>query len=272
MLDDALTLARLGWSVFPLRGKVPWIAKADGGSGVYDATTDANLIRRWWTAWPTANIGVQLNGMAIIDVDAERCGHDTFDKLLARHDLDAGPCTMTGGGGLHWWFKADPGVKTGTDRLKVDPDDTGVDVKTGPGSYAVVPGSIHPNGTAYLWLPNYGPERPLPTLPASLVAELNPPRPEPKAPLVPATGKASRYGEATLANLVAEIETAPQGERHRTLIRSAIRVGELARDGHLNPMDAYAVLVAAGVRAYAGQRSEADIERCVADGMVKAVA
>ncbi len=259
--------ANLGVRVLPLSGKVPRISKIDGGNGVHDATTDGDLIREWWTRWPEANIGVALDGMAIIDVDPRHCGDEHFDRLLAAHHFDAGPCTLTGGGGMHWWMKAHPAIKTAPDQFG-----PGIDVKTDAGSYAVAPPSIHPSGTTYRWLPNYGPERPLPTLPESLVEELNLPKREAKTPLIPAAGKSNRYGEVALSNLVAEIETAPQGERHRTLIRSAIRAGELARDGHLNPMDGYAVLVAAGVRAYAGQRSEADIERTVADGMVKAVA
>ena len=59
-LDDALAYAARGWPVFPLRPgeKVPLIAKAAGGNGVHDATTDPDQIRAWWTKHPTANIGL----------------------------------------------------------------------------------------------------------------------------------------------------------------------------------------------------------------------
>jgi hypothetical protein len=57
-LDAALAYAARGWPVLPLRGKVPRIRKAAGGSGVHDATTDLEQIKQWWTKWPDANIGI----------------------------------------------------------------------------------------------------------------------------------------------------------------------------------------------------------------------
>ena len=35
---------RLGWAVFPLRGKVPLISERDGGHGYLDATVDSAQI------------------------------------------------------------------------------------------------------------------------------------------------------------------------------------------------------------------------------------
>ncbi len=271
MLDAALDYARRGLRVFPLRGKKPWIAVADGGHGVYDATDDADLIRRWWRAWPSANIGVQLTGMAIIDVDAGRCGHDTFDALLEIHNFDPGPCVLTGGGGMHWYFQAHPGVKTGTDRLKVKPDDTGVDVKSGPGSYAVVPGSIHPNGTAYLWLPNYGPERPLPEFPSSLIAELNPPKavtaPRPAATRSSAPG----HGPRALAGLARTVENAAEGERHAILFWASCCAGELIRDRLVDGGAAYDALEAAAFVAYGPDADPNHVGRTIVDGVKKVV-
>ena len=57
LADVALAYAEAGWEVFPLRGKVPAIPKADGGKGVLDATTDLEQVAAWWHRMPDANIG-----------------------------------------------------------------------------------------------------------------------------------------------------------------------------------------------------------------------
>jgi putative DNA primase/helicase len=57
-LDAALGYAARGWPVFPLRRKIPLIAKADDGHGHHDATTDTAVISDWWTQYPNANIGI----------------------------------------------------------------------------------------------------------------------------------------------------------------------------------------------------------------------
>src|SRR5258708_4431274 len=54
-LEYALAYARVGFAVFPCRprGKEP-ITK----HGFKDATRDEAQIRKWWTRWPDANIGI----------------------------------------------------------------------------------------------------------------------------------------------------------------------------------------------------------------------
>src|SRR5262245_24333267 len=71
ILGGALDFGKRGWRVFPCFeatakgecgcgdsscenvGKHPRIARWPGL-----ATTDSKTIRRWWTKWPTANIGI----------------------------------------------------------------------------------------------------------------------------------------------------------------------------------------------------------------------
>ena len=72
LLEAALDLASSGFAVFPCkpRGKEPLTLH-----GFKDATRDEAQIRRWWTRWPNANIGLptgEENGIVVIDVDGDK--------------------------------------------------------------------------------------------------------------------------------------------------------------------------------------------------------
>ncbi len=58
MIDLAVHYARSGYRVFPLApgSKIPAISKEKGGHGCLDATRDINIIERWWTEYPDANV------------------------------------------------------------------------------------------------------------------------------------------------------------------------------------------------------------------------
>jgi hypothetical protein len=65
-LQNALTIARNGCYVHPLvpRDKMPLA----GGNGYHDATRDEELIREWWEATPTANVGINLQKSGVMDI------------------------------------------------------------------------------------------------------------------------------------------------------------------------------------------------------------
>src|SRR5688572_8635175 len=72
MVEHALAYAKRGWRIFPVwymkdgrcacgkkdcrKAKHPIGTLAP--NGFKDATTDADVIRRWWSAHPDANIGI----------------------------------------------------------------------------------------------------------------------------------------------------------------------------------------------------------------------
>lgn len=132
------------WRVFPLKGKKPLTPR-----GFKNATTDRQVIERWWsTDHPGANIGVRTgSGLLVLDVDDRRGGHDTLHDLGLK--LPDTPSSLTGGGGAHYYLTTDRYIRSRTD---VWP---GVDVKA-VGGYVVAPSSTHPSGRPYEW--EYSPE------------------------------------------------------------------------------------------------------------------
>lgn len=160
----AVYYASLGWPVFPLapREKRPLLSKKDGGNGVLDATTDVDIIVGWWTAHPTANVGIATGGDAalyVVDIDAEEGEH-----ALSRYGtLPPTPESRTGKG-RHLLFRWAEGRNTaGALGPKID--------TRGTGGYIVAPPSVHPNGGRYRWhvSPN---SAPVADLPPSMVETL----------------------------------------------------------------------------------------------------
>jgi len=188
-LDAALLYAQAGCAVFPLHTIVK--GKCTCGrpgcdspgkhprtqNGVSEASTDAATIRRWWERWPTANIGMRMDGLVAVDVDPRNGGEATFDDLNAKHG--GLPDTWTqrsGSGGAHYVFKARPGVQYNG---KAGP---GVDLKHG-NAYLVVEPSNHVSGGVYSWLDETGPldGSPLAEAPAWLGAQPTAGKPAEKA-------------------------------------------------------------------------------------------
>lgn len=144
----ALRYAEIGWHVLPVetRGKVPVGRLVP--RGMLDATTDPDVIRRWWGQSPGANIGISLaqSGLVAVDVDPRNGGAETFERVQAEHgSLRSDVMAFTGGGGEHHVFVVPPGVHVSLPGT-LGP---GVDLKCN--GYIVVEPSVHPSGTAYGW-------------------------------------------------------------------------------------------------------------------------
>jgi hypothetical protein len=146
MLAYAKKYISLGWHVLPLTPgtKQPFSRLAP--KGVHSASNDLETINHWWTAEPTAGIGVAMlpSGLVTIDIDPRNGGFETMERLESVHGaLVSDVLALTGGGGEHRVFYS--GLVTGLPG-KLGP---GVDVKAD--GYICVEPSVHPNGKAYNW-------------------------------------------------------------------------------------------------------------------------
>ena len=159
---------QFGWRVFPLHtvdargcsckreecgapGKHPRTQK-----GCLDATSDAEQVKRWWTQWPDANVGVATGrGLVVVDIDPAAGGDNGFVECRKR--LGALPDTveaLTGGGGRHIYLATPAGVEV---RNSASTLARGVDVR-GDGGYVVAAPSVHASGKAYAWEASSRPE------------------------------------------------------------------------------------------------------------------
>jgi hypothetical protein len=281
LADAALAYAARGWPVLPLapRTKIPAIAKRDGGRGVYDATTDPELIRAWWDRWPEANVGIAA-GAAFwcLDVDyggwdaTKPDGADAFALLTGRYGpLPATVQQLTGGGGWQFLFRANERIGNGVGFLP------GLDTRSA-GGYITAPPSVHPDtAKPYQWRRGHEPGAlELAPAPAWLLALIKPPPPPPRP--TAASGRsgdrrrihaADSYGQAALAGEVQAVATAGEGTRNNALFMAAARLGELAAAGKLEKSSIRAALAAAGESC---GLARIEIQRTIESGLRRGLA
>lgn len=104
MKQATLDLAEKGFRVFPVLPlrKNPHLEK-----NLILATTDAEQIERWWSTWPTANIGIATEGLLVLDIDDPSSEFMTPEKWA---DLQGAPTSSTPRGGSHYWFRQPEGA------------------------------------------------------------------------------------------------------------------------------------------------------------------
>lgn len=136
---SALRYAEHGWAVFPLRDrdKVPLLR----GNWRELATVDPEQITEWWSANPSANIGLPTGiTFDVLDVDGPE-GLESLNALAPQYRHD-GPVVLTGRG-YHLFL-----LPTGHgNRANLAPK---LDYR-GAGGYVAAPPSIHPSGRTYQW-------------------------------------------------------------------------------------------------------------------------
>lgn len=149
--NAALEYAARGWHVHPLRQGAKQPVTANGKN---DATDHLPTVFKWWqdgSALSAYNIGISCNpsGLVVLDIDPRNGGSETL--AWAESKLGRLPDTVmaiTGGDGLHYYFRH-PG---GTLRGKAG---DGIDVKDH--GYVLAPPSLHPSGERYEWAVGHAP-------------------------------------------------------------------------------------------------------------------
>lgn len=145
MLAAALALVGRGWPVFPCvpGGKRPLGRLVP--NGFHGATTDIELVTRWWTAYPTANVAIPTGHptVDVLDVDVKPAGTgwEAFNRCKAAGFLPRPLAVVaTPSGGLHCYY---PGTSQACSSLPRH----FIDFKAA-GGYVLVPPSIV-DGTRY---------------------------------------------------------------------------------------------------------------------------
>lgn len=163
----ALFYASLGWAVFPIRPgtkksfySYPEFKNPETGSAYswkYQATSDPERVRRYWTEHPEAGIGCatgqQSGGLYVLDLDKEKTstkdGAEHFREWQAKNGKanTKTPVSVTGSGGRQLFFHSAARLDTVKAAIY---EGYGVDTR-GDGGFVVLPPSTHPNGNAYAW-------------------------------------------------------------------------------------------------------------------------
>jgi len=254
--EHAIDLALQGFAVFPLRPgtKEPLVKDWER-----QATTDPQLITRWWNSTPNANIAIACgpSNLFVIDLDAakrpgdSRHGQRTLIALANGREIPRTFTVASARGGRHLYFQQPEGAAlrntAGSERAGLGPL---IDTR-GHGGYVVAPGSVFEGGS-------YRIERDasVAPLPSWIVSELETRKspaastPAPSPSREPVTGRRrSAYGEAALRRSADTVSSAPEGTRNDTLNREAFRLGRLVGGGVLDQNDAATALRCAARKA-----------------------
>lgn len=114
-------------------------------------TADTALADAWQGEGYNVGI-VPGDEIVIVDIDPRNGGHATFAGLCEHQQKPSTVISLTGGDGLHMFFRWD--TAWGKPRGTLG---AGVDVKYGDNCHVVAPGSVHPNGSEYRWKPGNSP-------------------------------------------------------------------------------------------------------------------
>jgi len=161
----ALAYASLGWAVVPLHEPTAHGCTCYAGPecrtagkhprtehGVREASTDADAIVRWWTRWPTANVGIATglpSGVVVLDLDPRNGSEETIETFAGLgQTLSPTVEALTGGGGSHRFYRH-PRLAAGLEVWNTTIG-AGVEVKA-TGLLVVAEPSLHPSGRRYAW-------------------------------------------------------------------------------------------------------------------------
>jgi hypothetical protein len=270
LVGAALRYAALGWAVFPLHfpirggcscgpdcsspGKHPY-----KDIGFKLATILLFMIVRWWQWRPNANVGIHVgdSGLVVVDIDPRHGGR--VDSLPLSEADRITPTVITGGGGLHLYYRAPIGLNISNSNQLLPP---GIDVRAGV-SYVVAPPSEHESGRRYAWLLDRAPwEVRLLPLPAALVPMLKirdwPVQKRkdssPVSPMPVAQATRHPYVQSALQRELNKLIHSPQGRRNITLNEVAFNLGQFVQADLLDRSEVEALLTKIALSIGLGER------------------
>jgi Bifunctional DNA primase/polymerase, N-terminal/Primase C terminal 1 (PriCT-1) len=217
-IEAALEFAELGARIVPARGKNPGALLGKGWQ--HKASRDPKVVRRWFSDWPTANVGALPDGaFAPLDVD-DPVGLEALARVAPVPET---PRYLTGGapGRARLLFAMPDSEPHGRTLVP------GVQLRHGA-LLSIVPPGIHPDtGAAIEWTTSLD-EVPLAQLPGAWLS-----------------GARAGAGRAANGRREYVARDIPEGERHETLLSIA---------GHLVARRVDPVLVLELVRGFNATR------------------
>lgn len=142
-IEAALVYASWGWRVLPVvpNGKLPATKH-----GVHDATTNPEVIARWWATNPDYNVAIAAgegSGIVVFDIDPRNGGAQSWDEWTGTNGAPP-DCAMqlTAGGGQHYlaqWHESIRSCKLGE----------GIDLLSDGRYFVAYPSTIE--GRCYEW-------------------------------------------------------------------------------------------------------------------------
>lgn len=217
LLDQASEAMKRGWKLVALMGKKPL-----GNDWPNRPITSDKLLLKHIAAG--RNLGLltgTASGVLVLDVDLHK-GAQVPDNI------PIGPAVLTGGGGLHLYFRMPPNVIL---RNAVRLPYAGIDVRAS-GGQVVYPGSIHPDsGEMYDWLPGRSPsEVALPDLPPEVLMHLPV---EQQSEVVLPRRRGHHYYDAALRREIARVANSSEGTRNSNLNLAAFKLAKYVGEGML---------------------------------------
>lgn len=112
-IEAALIYASWGWRVLPTvpNGKLPATQH-----GVHDATTNPEVITRWWTTNPEYNVAIAAgedSGLVVFDIDPRNGGDDSWSQWVTQYGANSeGITQLTAGGGEHHIASYDESIRS----------------------------------------------------------------------------------------------------------------------------------------------------------------
>ena len=249
--DWALRLAEAAIAIFPCSPDKKPLVRWRGFS-----SSDADAVAMWWTQFPNALPGIDLEKSGLVVLDGDRHGgadgRAALRELLRQqpdYNASVTPRVLTPNDGAHVYFTQN-GHELSNARGNL-PD--GIDVR-GCGGYVICPYTVLPDGRRYRAIRN------TPDLIAAYRAGTVPPVPQGVIDLIgvrkndmPHTAQSSAkpgvreksYALAALEGCTKELAAAAPGGRNELLNALAFRLGRMCARGWIDHADIETALIGA---------------------------